>query len=69
MPLLLSVSVPKAPVLVDWWHKAVVICVLVACFMLVVCAIGWMLYRELVRRARAEQLARENEERYRLLGR
>jgi PAS domain S-box-containing protein len=67
MPLLLSVSVPKTPVLAEWWRKALVICVLVVCFMVVVCAIGWMLHRELVRRARAEQLARENEERYRLL--
>ena len=67
LPLLVSVSVPKAMVLVDWWHKAIIICVLVVCFILVIGAIGWMLYRELSRRARAEMRARENEERYRLL--
>jgi PAS domain S-box-containing protein len=67
LPLLISVAVPKAAVLIDWWHKAVIICVLVACFILVIGAIGWMLYRELSRRAVAEKHARENEERYRLL--
>jgi PAS domain S-box-containing protein len=67
LPLLISVNVPKAAVLVDWWHKAVIVCVLVACFIVVIGAIGWMLYRELSRRSRAEKLARENEERYRLL--
>ena len=66
-PLLISVSMPKAAVLVEWWHKALVISVLVACFIVVVGAIGWMLYRELARPARAERRARENEERYRLL--
>jgi len=66
-PLLISVSSPKAAVLVDWWHKAIIICVLVGCFMILVGAIGWVLYRELARRARAERRARENEERYRLL--
>ncbi len=67
LPLLISVSVPKDAVLVDWWHKAIIIGVLVVCFMIVVGVIGLMLYRELSRRARAEQRARENEERYRLL--
>jgi PAS domain S-box-containing protein len=67
MPLLLSVSVPKDAVLADWRHKARIICVLVTCFMVLVGGIGWMLYRELARRARAERSARENEERYRLL--
>ncbi|HEX4192929.1 MAG TPA: response regulator [Stellaceae bacterium] len=67
MPLLISVSVPKDAVLVDWWHKAVIVGALVAGFFVVVCVIGWMLYRELARRARAERLAHENEERYRLL--
>jgi PAS domain S-box-containing protein len=67
LPLLISVSTPKAAVLADWWRKAVIIGVLVACFAVVVGAIGWMLYRELSRRARAEKRARENEERYRLL--
>jgi len=66
-PLLIIVSVPKAAVLVDWWHKAVIICVLVVCFVVVVGAIGRMLHRELSRRALAEKRARENEERYRLL--
>jgi PAS domain S-box-containing protein len=67
LPLLISVSVPKASVLMDWWRKAVIIGALVACFILVVGAIGWMLYRELSRRALAEQRAHEHEERYRLL--
>jgi PAS domain S-box-containing protein len=67
LPLLISVSTPKAAVLVEWWHKALVIVVLVAGFIVVVGAIGWVLYRELARRARAERRARENEERYRLL--
>jgi PAS domain S-box-containing protein len=67
MPLLISVSVPTDAVLVDWWHKAVIIGALVAGFFVVVCMIGWMLYCELARRARAERLARDNEERYRLL--
>ena len=42
-----ALTYPKTAVLVDWWHKAVIIGVLVACFILVVGAIGWMLYREL----------------------
>ena len=67
LPLLISVAVPKAAVLVDWRHKAIIICVLVACFMGLVSAIALMLHRELTRRARAELRARENEERYRLL--
>jgi PAS domain S-box-containing protein len=67
LPLLISVSVPKAVALVDWWHKALIFCVLVVCFVVVVGVIGWMLQRELSRRARAEKRARENEERYRLL--
>jgi PAS domain S-box-containing protein len=67
LPLLISVAVPRAAVLVDWWYKAVIVCVLVACFIVVIAAIGWMLYRELNRRALAEKRARENEERYRLL--
>ncbi len=67
MPMLLSVSVPKDVVLVEWRHKTVVLCVLVACFIVVVGGIGWMLHCELARRSRAEQSARENEERYRLL--
>jgi len=67
LPLLISVAVPKAAVLIDWWHKAVIVCMLVACFIVVIVAIGWVLYRELARRALAEKRARENEERYRLL--
>jgi PAS domain S-box-containing protein len=67
MPLLIWVSVLKGEVLVDWWHKALIVCALVACFVVLVGAIGWMLQCELARRARAERLARENQERYRLL--
>ncbi len=66
-PLLVSVSVRKANVLIDWWHKALIICALVACFIVVIGFIGWMLHRELSRRTQAELRARENEERYRLL--
>jgi PAS domain S-box-containing protein len=67
LPLLLCVSVPKATVLADWWRKALIICVIVGCFLVVVAAVAWLLHRELRRRTLAEQRARENEERYRLI--
>ncbi|HEY3916292.1 MAG TPA: response regulator [Stellaceae bacterium] len=67
LPLIVNVSVPEAAVLADWQHKALVVVGLVACFMIIVVAIGWQLHRELHRRAFAEKVARESEQRYRLL--
>jgi PAS domain S-box-containing protein len=67
LPLIVGVTVPEATVLADWWHKARIICGLVGCFIIVLVALGWSLHRELRQRALAEQSARENERRYRLL--
>ena len=66
-PLIVNVTVPEATVLADWWHKALIVCGLVACFALILTIMGLTLNRELRRRALAEQGARESERRYRLL--
>jgi PAS domain S-box-containing protein len=67
LPLIVSVNMPEEFVLADWWHKALIICGLVACFVIVLSGVGWALHRELRRRALAERAARESEQRYRLL--
>ena len=67
LPLLVAVSLPEAGVLADWWHKTLIICGLVACFVAILGLVGWALHRELRRRALAERVARESEQRYRLL--
>ena len=67
LPLIINVSIPESTVLADWWRKALIICALVASFVAILAGLGWILHRELRRRAIAEQSARENEQRYRLL--
>ena len=67
LPFILTVSTREATVLADWQHKAYVIIVLVACFFVMLAMLAWILHSELRRRALAEQHARENEQRYRLL--
>jgi PAS domain S-box-containing protein len=67
LPLIVSVNLPEAVVLADWWHKALIICGLVSCFVVMLAGVGWALHRELRRRALAERAARESEQRYRLL--
>jgi PAS domain S-box-containing protein len=67
LPLIVSVNIPEDVVLADWWRKALIVCGLVGCFVVVLSGVGWMLHRELRRRALAEQAARESEQRYRLL--